>query len=71
MLKEFKYDVPNIERGCANQTLYINLSDNVIEIKPVDKKMRATFTGGKGYDLWLMWNGLPKDRIVKWDDPDN
>ncbi|MFW9802040.1 MAG: aldehyde ferredoxin oxidoreductase family protein [Candidatus Thorarchaeota archaeon] len=71
MLKEFDYDVPKIERGYANQTLYINLNSNSIEIKPVDKKMKDTFTGGKGYDLWLMWNGLPKDRIVAWDDSEN
>ncbi len=60
-----------IERGYANQTLYINLSDNTIRIKPVDQRMKDTFTGGKGFDLWLMWNGLPKDRVVKWDDPEN
>ncbi|MFX1602440.1 MAG: aldehyde ferredoxin oxidoreductase family protein [Promethearchaeota archaeon] len=71
MLKEFNYDVPNIEKGYANQTLYINLTDNTIQIKPVDDKMKETFTGGKGFDLWLMWNGLPKDRVVKWDDPEN
>ncbi|MFX1368727.1 MAG: aldehyde ferredoxin oxidoreductase family protein [Promethearchaeota archaeon] len=71
MLKELKYDVPQIERGYANQTLYVNLNNNTIEIKPVDKKMKETFTGGKGFDLWLMWNGLPKNRIVKWDDPEN
>ena len=71
MLKDFTYDVPKIERGYANQTLYVNLSDNEIKIKPVDDKMKETFTGGKGFDLWLMWNGLPKDRIVKWDDPEN
>ncbi|MFX1579395.1 MAG: aldehyde ferredoxin oxidoreductase N-terminal domain-containing protein [Promethearchaeota archaeon] len=71
MLKEFTYEVPKIEKGYANQTLYVNLSDNTIKIKPVDEKMKETFTGGKGFDLWLMWNGLPKDRIVKWDDPEN
>ncbi|MFX1264738.1 MAG: aldehyde ferredoxin oxidoreductase family protein [Promethearchaeota archaeon] len=71
MLKEFNYDVPSIEKGYANQTLYINLTDNSIQIKPVDDKMKETFTGGKGFDLWLMWNGLPKDRVVKWDDPEN
>ncbi|MHA2205806.1 MAG: aldehyde ferredoxin oxidoreductase family protein [Candidatus Thorarchaeota archaeon] len=71
MLKEFSYDVPKIERGYASQTLYVNLSDNTIKAKPVDEMMKETFTGGKGFDLWLMWNGLPKDRIVKWDDPEN
>lgn len=71
MLKEFTYEMPKLERGYANQTLYINLSNLEIKIKPVDEKMKETFTGGKGFDLWLMWNGLPKDRIVKWDDPEN
>lgn len=71
MLKEFTYDVPKIERGYANQTLYVNLSNNEIKIKPVDDQMKETFTGGKGFDLWLMWNSLPKDRIVKWNDPEN
>ncbi|MGY5871829.1 MAG: aldehyde ferredoxin oxidoreductase C-terminal domain-containing protein [Candidatus Thorarchaeota archaeon] len=70
-LKEFTYNIPKLDKGYANQTLYVNLSDNTIEIKPVDEKMKETFTGGKGFDLWLMWNGLPKDRIVKWDDPEN
>ncbi|MEE9353582.1 MAG: aldehyde ferredoxin oxidoreductase N-terminal domain-containing protein, partial [Candidatus Thorarchaeota archaeon] len=70
-LKELEYKIPKLDRGYANQTLYINLSDNTIKIKPVDEKMKRTFTGGKGFDLWLMWNGLPKDRVVKWDDPEN
>jgi aldehyde:ferredoxin oxidoreductase len=70
-LKEFKYTVPQIDKGYANQTLYVNLSDDTIKVKPVDQKMKETFTGGKGFDLWLMWNSLPKDRIVKWEDPEN
>lgn len=69
-IKRFEYDVPEIEKGYSNQTLYINLDDNTIESKPVDEKMKDTFTGGKGFDLWLMWNNLP-DRIVEWDDPEN
>jgi len=32
--------------------------------------MKEKFIGGKGFDLWLMWNSLPK-KIVKWDDPEN
>ncbi len=66
-----KYNVPEIQRGYANQTLYINLSNTTVKIKPVDARMKETFTGGKGFDLWLMWNSLPKDKIVKWDDPEN
>ena len=70
-IKEFDYEIPKLEHGYNNQTLYVNLSDNSIEIRPVDEKMKKAFTGGKGFDLWLMWNSLPKDKIVKWDDEEN
>ncbi|NWG11574.1 aldehyde:ferredoxin oxidoreductase [Candidatus Bathyarchaeota archaeon] len=33
--------------------------------------MKDTFVGGRGFNLWLLWNSLPKERIVKWDDPEN
>ncbi len=60
-----------MERGYTGRTLYINLTANEIAIKPVTDEMKEKFIGGRGFDLWLMWNGLPKDRIVKWDDPEN
>ncbi|RDE10999.1 MAG: aldehyde:ferredoxin oxidoreductase, partial [Candidatus Thorarchaeota archaeon] len=71
MLKEFTYKVPNVSKGYAGQTLYIDLSKKAIVVKPVDDKMKDTFTGGKGFDLWLMWNSLPLDKVVKWNDPEN
>jgi aldehyde:ferredoxin oxidoreductase len=33
--------------------------------------MKDTFTGGRGFNVWLLWNALPKDRIIKWSDPEN
>lgn len=68
---EINYTFDDIKYGYANQILYINLSTNRIEIKPVSEKMKDLFIGGKGFDLWLMWNDLPKDKIVKWNDPEN
>ncbi len=70
-IKEFTYEVPELNRGYADQTLYIDLSTGAIEIRPVDATMKELFTGGKGFDLWLMWKALPSDRVVKWDDPEN
>ncbi len=70
-LAEYKYEPEKLKRGYNNRTLYVNLSDMKIESKPVSEKMRSTFTGGRGFDVWLLWNALPKDRIVKWDDPEN
>ncbi|WP_455141356.1 aldehyde ferredoxin oxidoreductase family protein [Candidatus Hodarchaeum mangrovi] len=70
IIAELKYDLTPVERGYQNRTLYINLSTNEIKIKPVSEEMKKLFTGGKGFDLWLMWNGLPK-RSVKWNEPEN
>jgi aldehyde:ferredoxin oxidoreductase len=71
IIAEKKYEHQPMKRGYTNRTLYISLSTNEIKIKPVSDEMRKKFIGGKGFDLWLMWNSLPKDRIVKWNDPEN
>ena len=71
MIVEFKYERGKVERGYNNRTLYVDLSNMCVASKPVSKEMRDTFTGGRGFNLWLLWNALPKDRVVKWDDPEN
>jgi aldehyde:ferredoxin oxidoreductase len=70
-ITEFKYDLGRIEKGYNNRTLYVNLSDMKILSKPVSKTMKEKFIGGRGFDLWLLWNALPKNRIIKWNDPEN
>ncbi len=67
----FDYDLRKIDKGYNNRTLYINLADMAIASKPVTKEMKELFIGGRGFNLWLLWNALPKDRIVKWNDPEN
>ncbi len=42
-----------------------------ISSKLVSQEMKDKFTGGRGFDLWLLWNALPKNRLIKWDDPKN
>ncbi len=69
LLAEFSYDLRPVERGYANRTLYINLSQNRIEEKPVTEEMKRIFTGGRGFALWLLWNAV--DGGTKWDDPQN
>jgi len=71
VIVEFKYDLGKVERGYNNRTLYIDLSNMRVASKPVSREMRDTFTGGRGFNLWLLWNALPKDRVAKWDDPEN
>jgi len=68
---DFKYEPKKLERGYNNRTLYVNLSEMKIASKPVSEKMKETFTGGRGFNVWLLWTALPKDRVVKWDDPEN
>lgn len=71
LVASFDYELKEVEKGYAGRTLYIDLTNNKIEIKPVTEQMKELFTGGKGFDLWLMWNSLPKDRKIAWDDPLN
>jgi len=71
MIAKYEYDLKAVDKGYNNRTLYINLTDNKILSKPVTKEMKDIFIGGRGFDLWLLWNALPKDRITKWNDPEN
>ncbi len=67
--KSFAYQRPPIDRGYANQTLHVNLSDLAIAARPVTSQMKDLFIGGKGFDLWMLWNAVtPKTR---WNDPEN
>ena len=68
-IRTLQYDRPSIEKGYANQTLRIDLSSSAISIKPVSEKMKDVFVGGKGFDLWLLWNAVTG--TTKWNDPEN
>ena len=68
-LKRFHYKVKPIKKGYNDRTLYINLSNNEILSKPVTEEMKKIFIGGRGFDLWLLWNSIDKE--TKWDDPKN
>jgi aldehyde:ferredoxin oxidoreductase len=69
LLAEFHYKLQPVEKGYANRTLYIDLTKNEIKEKPVSKEMKETFTGGRGFGLWLLWNAV--DGCTNWDDPQN
>jgi len=68
-LNRFEYPLGPIQKGYNNRTLYINLSDNRLLSKPVTDEMKRIFTGGRGFDLWLLWNATGEK--TKWNDPQN
>jgi aldehyde:ferredoxin oxidoreductase len=69
VLAEYDYDLRPVERGYANRTLYVNLTDRKIESKPVSGQMKELFTGGRGFCLWLLWNAVNAN--TQWNDPEN
>jgi len=69
LLKEYKYDITPLDKGTTDKTLYINVTDNTIEERPVDPMMKDKFIGGKGYGLKLLWDATTPD--TKWNDPEN
>ncbi|NDJ77796.1 MAG: aldehyde:ferredoxin oxidoreductase [Chloroflexi bacterium] len=69
ILAEFTYEWHPVERGYANRTLHIDLTNNTITSQPVTQQMKDVFTGGRGFCLWLLWNAVNND--TQWDDPEN
>ena len=39
LLAEFTYELRPVERGYANRTIYVNLSENIVYEKPVTQQM--------------------------------
>ncbi|MBN1667919.1 MAG: aldehyde:ferredoxin oxidoreductase, partial [Anaerolineales bacterium] len=58
-----------MERGYANRTLSINLSDQTFTEKPVTQQMKDLFTGGRGFALKLLWDAVSPE--TTWDAPQN
>ncbi len=69
VLAEFTYQAASVDRGYTGQTLYVNLSDNTIAARPVTDVMKEKFIGGRGFGLWLLWQGTEDG--AKWNDPEN
>ena len=66
---QFDYEQQPVDKGYAGKTLYLNLSDNTIESRPVTDEMKEVFVGGRGFGLWRLWHAVDPD--TRWDDPQN
>ena len=69
LLEEHGYEKSELKHGYANRTLHIDVGSRAITEKPVTDAMKETFVGGRGFDLWLLWNSIPP--MTKWDDAAN
>ncbi|MFW5879041.1 MAG: aldehyde ferredoxin oxidoreductase family protein [Myxococcota bacterium] len=68
-IKTLRYERAPVERGYTDKTLSIDLSEAKIAMEEVDERTRHVFVGGKGYELWMLWNAVKPE--TKWDDPEN
>jgi len=68
-ITSFPYDRAAIQQGYAGQTLHVDIGARTIQTKPVTEQMKKTFIGGKGFDLWLLWQAVTSQ--TKWNDPEN
>lgn len=69
LLARMEYPPAPVSKGYSGKTLYVNISENKIESKPVSPEMKDLFIGGKGFGLWLLWHGTKDD--TTWDSPEN
>ncbi len=65
----YHYQAQPVDKGYANRTLHVDLTNGSITEKPVTQQMKDIFTGGRGFALWLLWNAVKDDS--SWDDPEN
>ena len=69
VLAELNYEPRSVNRGYADKTLYVNVTDKEIKEKDVTQEMKDKFVGGKGFGLYYLWQAVTGD--TKWDDPEN
>ena len=69
VLAELAYEPGTLMRGYADRVLRVELGKKTIDILPVTQQMKDLWIGGKGFDLWLMFQEINKD--TKWDSPEN
>ncbi len=67
--REFPFEIKPLNRGYSQRILRIDLDKDEITILPVDQEMIDRWTGGKGFDLWLMFKEVTKN--TTWESPEN
>ncbi|BBO71696.1 aldehyde ferredoxin oxidoreductase [Desulfosarcina alkanivorans] len=68
-LKALSYQRCDVDKGYTNHYLDVDLSAGSISIGMFEDRIKKTFIGGKGFDLWLLWHAVSGQH--KWNDPQN
>jgi aldehyde:ferredoxin oxidoreductase len=68
-LKAFPYQRRDVDKGYTDHYLDVDLSAGSISIGTIEDRIKKTFIGGKGFDLWLLWHAVSGEH--KWNDPQN
>jgi len=66
---EFPFQIAPLNKGYSDRILRIDLTKNEITTQTTTQQMKDLWVGGKGFDLWLMFQEISKD--TKWDSPEN
>ncbi len=69
VLAELTYTPRELKYGYTNRTLHVDIGQRKIEIRPVTEQMKKLWVGGKGFDLWLMFQEI--NSKTRWDSPEN
>ncbi|HOX24239.1 MAG TPA: NAD(P)H-dependent oxidoreductase subunit E [Candidatus Krumholzibacteria bacterium] len=69
VLAEYRFAPVRLERGYANRALRIDLSERSFRELPVTQEMKDLWVGGKGFDLWYMFQEITA--ATRWDSPEN
>jgi len=69
VLYESSFELKELNKGYSDRTLRIDIEKNEITIHPVTRQMKDLWTGGKGFDLWLMLREITRE--TKWDSQEN
>ena len=57
-IQTLDYERSDVDKGYTDKYLDVNLSTPAIAVGSIEEKIKRTFIGGKGYDLWLLWQAV-------------
>lgn len=69
LITSFPYKWKPMDKGYSDQSLYVNVGTNKVEIREIAPETKEKFIGGKGYGLRMLWDAITPE--TKWRDPEN